>query len=281
MARARDPNREKAKQMYLESSGEKPLKDIATELGKSDSQIRKWKNQDHWDDELNGNVTNETKGNVTNERNDISWVEIETEYITDIRKKPCTLKELAKKYGMSASRIGEYASQHEWTDKRDKHRKNTVKKTTEKIAELTSDEAAQATARHFNASNKLLEILEGAINVPGEFNKVVEKLRVGEFGEEEVQVVEVNALAEKRLATVVTSLASIQKMQRETLDIKNAKEEKAIQQAQLNIDKTREEKIRLQKLNEAGNQQNTEEKLAEFFTALQGEFTNEPDKEEE
>lgn len=68
MARARDPNREIAKQLYLESNGEKLLKDIANELGKSDSQIRKWKNNDKWDDGLKGNVTNATKGNVTNKK---------------------------------------------------------------------------------------------------------------------------------------------------------------------------------------------------------------------
>lgn len=68
MARARDPNRDKAKQLYLESNGEMLLKDIAAQLNKSDSQIRKWKNLDKWDDELKGNVTNETKSNVTNEK---------------------------------------------------------------------------------------------------------------------------------------------------------------------------------------------------------------------
>ena len=68
MARARDPNRDKAKQLYLESNGEMLLKDIAAQLSKSDSQIRKWKNLDKWDDELKGNVTNETKSNVTNRK---------------------------------------------------------------------------------------------------------------------------------------------------------------------------------------------------------------------
>ena len=52
-----------------------------------------------------------------------------------------------------------------------------------------------------------------------------------------------------------------------------------LQQMQLSIEKTKEETIRIQKLNEAGNQQNTEEKLAEYFTALQGAFINEPSKE--
>lgn len=65
MPRARDPNRDKAKELYLESDGKMLLKDIAEQLGKSDSQIRKWKNQDKWDNHLKGNVTNQTKGNVT------------------------------------------------------------------------------------------------------------------------------------------------------------------------------------------------------------------------
>ncbi|PCN44771.1 hypothetical protein B9C88_08720 [Brevibacillus laterosporus] len=33
------------------------LKDIAEQLGVSDSQIRKWKNQDQWEAKLNSNVT--------------------------------------------------------------------------------------------------------------------------------------------------------------------------------------------------------------------------------
>lgn len=68
MARARDPNRETAKRLYLESEGKMLLKDIAAQLGKSDTQIRKWKNLDKWDDHLKGNVTNESKSNVTNKK---------------------------------------------------------------------------------------------------------------------------------------------------------------------------------------------------------------------
>ncbi|OAJ75299.1 hypothetical protein AYJ08_05270 [Brevibacillus sp. SKDU10] len=65
MARARSPNREKAETMYLESGGNMLLKDIAEQLGISDSQIRKWKNQDQWESKLNSNVTN-ANSNVTN-----------------------------------------------------------------------------------------------------------------------------------------------------------------------------------------------------------------------
>jgi uncharacterized protein YjcR len=51
--RARSPKREEAYQLWLDSEGKKKLKDIASELGVSETQVRKWKNQDKW----NGNVT--------------------------------------------------------------------------------------------------------------------------------------------------------------------------------------------------------------------------------
>lgn len=50
-----------AYQLWLDSGKTKKLKDIAAELEVSESQIRKWKNQDDW----NSNVTYKTKSNVT------------------------------------------------------------------------------------------------------------------------------------------------------------------------------------------------------------------------
>ncbi|MDU1053344.1 terminase small subunit [Clostridium baratii] len=66
MARARSPNRDKAKEIYLKSNGDIKLIDIAKELNIKDSQIRKWKSQDKWDEELKGALPI-SKGNVTNE----------------------------------------------------------------------------------------------------------------------------------------------------------------------------------------------------------------------
>lgn len=65
MARQRDPRRDEARKIWLKSDGKKLLKEIAEELGVSDSQIRKWKSLDKWTEELKGNVTN-GKSNVTN-----------------------------------------------------------------------------------------------------------------------------------------------------------------------------------------------------------------------
>jgi uncharacterized protein YjcR len=64
MARPRNPKRDEAFQMWLQSNGQILLKHIAKKLQLSDSQIRKWKNQDKWDDHLKSNVT-KSNGNVT------------------------------------------------------------------------------------------------------------------------------------------------------------------------------------------------------------------------
>ena len=61
MPRQRSPKRDMAYQLWVDSGKQKKLKDIAAELDVSESQVRKWKNQDKW----NGNVTNKAKSNIT------------------------------------------------------------------------------------------------------------------------------------------------------------------------------------------------------------------------
>jgi len=64
LARPRSPNREMAMKLWLESGKKRKLKDIAAELDVSETQVRKWKNQDGWE-----KVTlPKTKSNVTNRR---------------------------------------------------------------------------------------------------------------------------------------------------------------------------------------------------------------------
>lgn len=49
--RKRNPKRDQAYQLWIESNKEKLLKDIAEEVGASPSSVRKWKSQDNWDGE--------------------------------------------------------------------------------------------------------------------------------------------------------------------------------------------------------------------------------------
>lgn len=61
MPRQRNPARGKAKEVYLKAKGKVVLKDIASKLGVLDSQVRKWKNLDKWDDELKGTLLKEKR----------------------------------------------------------------------------------------------------------------------------------------------------------------------------------------------------------------------------
>lgn len=49
MARARDPNRNKAYEIWNQANGEIKLKDIADQLGLSEGTVRGWKNKDKWE----------------------------------------------------------------------------------------------------------------------------------------------------------------------------------------------------------------------------------------
>ena len=64
MARQRSPNRDQAQQLWLESGRTLLLKDIAAELGVSESQVRKWKNQDQWERGAMVTLPN-SKSNIT------------------------------------------------------------------------------------------------------------------------------------------------------------------------------------------------------------------------
>lgn len=64
MPRARSPKRDKAYQIWIKSNKTKTSKEIAKELGVSESQIRKWKAQDKW----NGNTGKKTKSDVTKKK---------------------------------------------------------------------------------------------------------------------------------------------------------------------------------------------------------------------
>lgn len=59
MARKRNPMRDEAYRIWIESNKEKPLKEIADELGVSASTVRKWKSEDKWDRETKRSAPNE------------------------------------------------------------------------------------------------------------------------------------------------------------------------------------------------------------------------------
>lgn len=74
MPRQRSPNREKAFEIWQEHGGNILLKDIAAQLDVSETQVRKWKNQDKWEQagkvtlpNANSNVTKPKGGQPGNQ----------------------------------------------------------------------------------------------------------------------------------------------------------------------------------------------------------------------
>ncbi|MBC1935191.1 hypothetical protein HCA69_02350 [Listeria grandensis] len=59
MAQKRNPLRDDAKRMWLESGGQLKLAEIAAKLEKPPSTIRKWKSQDRWDNDINESAPND------------------------------------------------------------------------------------------------------------------------------------------------------------------------------------------------------------------------------
>ncbi|MGO0058635.1 phage terminase small subunit-related protein [Brevibacillus fluminis] len=241
MARARDPSREKAFEIWKQYGGNIKLKEIADKLGISEGTVRGWKNKDDWEGQLNGtfqlnarNVPKLKERSNGTERNadDISWLEIEKEYVTDIRRKPCTLKSLSEKFSIPIQTVKEYAARNDWTAKRDRHRTTVLQKTTEKTAELISTDIAKATARHLRVSEKLLAVIEEALGDEKQFFKYVEKIRTGygpgEF-DEKVEVEVLDALNEAKLLNTVAAMEKLQKMQRQVLGIMDEKDRRKLE----------------------------------------------------
>ncbi|MCR0166829.1 terminase small subunit [[Clostridium] innocuum] len=78
MPRQRSPSRDEAKRMYLDSKGKMLLKDIAKAVSKRDSDIRKWKSLDKWDEELKGNAPKQNNGIKKPPKTELLPEEIET-----------------------------------------------------------------------------------------------------------------------------------------------------------------------------------------------------------
>jgi phage terminase small subunit len=151
LAARKNPLSDKAYELYR--SGMK-LVDIATELDVPPGTVRRWKSTHNWDSER----SEKTPKKKSERSESVSWVNIEHEYVTDIRKKPCTLEELAAKHNIAIGTIEKYSMQHEWSEKRKQYKENIQRKAIEKssdadadrivrllqIADLAADKAEQA-----------------------------------------------------------------------------------------------------------------------------------------
>lgn len=66
MPRPRDPNRDKAFDIYKKSNGKIDLVEIASQLNISDGTVRGWKSKDDWDGQMNGTLRKNTERSKRN-----------------------------------------------------------------------------------------------------------------------------------------------------------------------------------------------------------------------
>lgn len=61
MPKARNPNREKAFEIYKKHKGEIDLVEIASQLNLAAGTVRGWKSKDKWDEKMNGTLRKNTE----------------------------------------------------------------------------------------------------------------------------------------------------------------------------------------------------------------------------
>lgn len=152
-------NYEKAEQDYI--SGMK-YKDIAEKYGTTINTVKSWKKRYSWSREEGAHkiekVCTQNEKSVQPE-NDVSWVEIEHEYVTDISRKPCTLDDLAKKYDIPIQTIKDQSAAGKWSDKRNEYKRKTAQKLVEKSSEADADRIARLLSIADKAADKAEQAL--------------------------------------------------------------------------------------------------------------------------
>lgn len=136
MAAKKNPLSDKAYEMYKQGM---KLVDIAAKLDIPPGTVRRWKSTHGWDGERSECIKKKKS-----ERSEIiSWVAIEHEYVTDIRKKPCSLEKLADKYSVSVKSVQQHCQDEEWVRKRIEYRKSIGQKALEKSSDKDADRIAR------------------------------------------------------------------------------------------------------------------------------------------
>lgn len=221
----KSPTYELAEQDYM--AGMK-YKDIAEKYGVSINTVKSWKGRYNWSKDKKSVHTKKKKvctqnGKSRGEKDiNISWVEIENEYVTDIRKKPCSLEFLSEKYDIPLQTIKDYSSRHKWSQKRTEYKLNTNQKIVEKTAEIISDDIAKYKAQHLSITDNILNQINKALDNPNELYSFVEKFREGNGDGSYTEYSDVkihDTLNENKVVKIVTAVEKLQRMQRQTLDI--------------------------------------------------------------
>ena len=162
MPKAKDARADKAFEMYKQGL---KLIEIANQLGIAEGTVRSWKNRYKWDDDGNATLRKKEKKKcnvakkIATQTNDVSWIEIEHEYVTDISRKPCSLEDLADKYDIPIKTLKDRCAKDGWVRKRTEY----VLDTCQKAKEKSSDADADRIVRLLSIADKAAEKSEQAL----------------------------------------------------------------------------------------------------------------------
>lgn len=310
MARARDPNRDKAFEIYKEHNGDIPLKDIAAQLNKGEGTVRGWKNKDDWEGQLNGTLqSNERNAPIKKQRNKSGKKIVESEEVITFDTEgedglndkqrlfvafyvKCwnATKAYKKAYGCdyatanaNGSRLLANASIREEIIKvRDSITDDALLNKRVLIQKWMDIAFADITDYvQFGREEEIEYDDEGYPKLDANGNPktyTFSYVRLNDSAEVDGTLITEVKQGKDGISIKLADKVTALKYLSQHLDVLNEREKKWLQEEQmrLNNDKTKAEITRIEKQNEAGDQESTEEKLAEYFTALQGVFTNEP-----
>lgn len=184
MPRSRSPARDKAKELWLKDKTRK-LKDIASELEVSESQIRKWKNQDDWERKGKGTLP-KTKSNVTNQNvtNAEPEIVIDNPDLTDRQIMFCI--EYLKRFNATKAYQRAYPKANYATAMREGHRLKNTPKIAQEILRLKNEQNQEAMYEANDLFRKQLDIAHADITDYVEFGhaKMKKKQKDGEVDED-------------------------------------------------------------------------------------------------
>ena len=136
-------------------------KDIAAKYNISIDTVKSWKTRYNWQRKK---VCTQNEKSVqkkcAHKTEEISWIDIENEYVTDIRKKPCTLEDLAEKYKVPLKTIKEHCARKQWVQKRTEYGLDTGQKAIEESMQEDSDRIARLLRIADKASEKAEQALD-------------------------------------------------------------------------------------------------------------------------
>ena len=130
--------------------------DIADKYNITVNTVKSWKTRYSWKREK---VCTQNEKSVqkkcATKVEEISWIDIENEYVTDIRKRACTLEELAKKYRIRIGVVEKYSMENKWSEKRKNYKETIKQKAIEKSVEKEVDRITKLLEIADKASEKM------------------------------------------------------------------------------------------------------------------------------